>query len=477
MKFIRLDLLTLLISLFILSSCKNQNDIGLPVGDQQINGSLLVYDDITVKTDTDNVTTSSRVPGASNNPAAKTPLASLNDPRFGELKSIIATGLNLPNSSAYTIPTGTITTDSVVLELRYAQGFYGDSLASKFKVNVYRLKEKPAGRFYPSNYHWEKEADNFINTSKAGPYNARPNTNVRITDIRTGKPDSIKNVLPHLRVSLNPSKITPFIFEPAYVTSNTTFQNQIKGLYIELQRNQTSEVGANLMLNLDSSAVKVYYRANNAGTIDTGIVTLTMGTHTSEISRTFSSEIQTALAKANGTTNDLFYIQGMLGLRTRVGFPNVKTMFGNVDLKTIAITRAELVISPEPGTDNAPFIAQPQLTLYRLGNTLQRQQLPDANGTSQTSGDPRFLGAAAFGGNFIKASKEYHFLVTGYLQDLISGKTQDYGTYVGAIDTLNRSSVVDISPSFQSPGRLIATGSKKTSATRIKLNVIYTKNN
>ena len=55
MKFFRIDLLTLLISLFILGSCKNQNDIGLPVGDQQINGTLMVYDDIVVKTDTDNV--------------------------------------------------------------------------------------------------------------------------------------------------------------------------------------------------------------------------------------------------------------------------------------------------------------------------------------------------------------------------------------------------------------------------------------
>ncbi|WP_295769801.1 DUF4270 family protein [uncultured Mucilaginibacter sp.] len=476
MKFIRLDLLTLLISLFILNSCKNQNDIGLPIGDQEINGTLLVYDDIQVKTDTENVVSTARVDLGQSNPVAKTPLASLRDPRLGEITSNIATGIYLPGRSAYTVPTGTITADSVVLELYYTQGFYGDSLNSKFKVNVFQLKEKPLNQNYQANKHWTTEGDNWVNPSKAGPYNARPNTNVKVTDAVAGKADTVRNAAPHLRVSLQPSKVTQYLFNAATVTGNSTFQNSIRGLYITLQRNQPSETGANLMFNLDNSAIKVYYRANNAGTIDTGVVSLGMATHVAEISRTFSSEVQSAL-NSTATSNDLFYIQGLLGLRTKVSIPNVKNMFGNVDLKTIAINRAELVVSPEPGTDLPPFLPSPQLTLYKLANTLQRQQLPDAASDGRSVYDPRFFSSLEFGGNYIKSKKEYHFLVTGYLQDLVSGKTQDYGTYIGAIDTLARATFVDVAPSFQSPGRLIATGNKKSSPTRIKLNVIYTKNN
>jgi len=468
MKFLRLDLLTLLISLFILGSCKNQNEVGLPVGDQQLDGTLMVYDDINVKTlaeDTANTTG-----------LAKTPLADLNDPRLGRTQADIATGINLPGTAAYTVPAGTITTDSVILELRYADGFYGDSLSSKYKINVFQLAQssKPTGDLYYSNKVWNRLTDNWVSTN-AGPYNVRPNTKVKVTDIRAAKADTVISMDPHLRVPLQASKFTNFLFTAANVTSNATFQNAIRGLYLTVERSQASQSGGALMFDLSTSAVKVYYRANNSGTIDTGVATLALTNYSAPIKHTYSTEVNTALA--GNTSADAFYVQGLAGLRTKVSFPNIKTMFGNVDLKTIAINRAELVISPDPGTEFAPFIPQPQLTLYRYGITLQRQQVPDANGSSTTIGDPRFFGAAVFGGNYITAKKEYHFVLTGYIQDLVSGKLTDYGTYIGAIDSTTRTTQVAIAPTIQTAGRLIATGSKKTSPYRIKLNVIYTKNN
>jgi hypothetical protein len=484
MKFLRLDLLTLLISLFILGSCKNQNDIGLPVGGQQLEGSLLVYDDIVIKTDSDNVPITLGSPGT----FVKMPLSSLNDNVFGVSEASIAAALNLPASAAYTVPTGTVTTDSVVLELRYTDGFYGDSLNSKYKVNVTQLSEKPASsKNGYSNKVWSRGTALLNDPARNTAFNVRPTTPVKIFHILAGKKDTLRNVAPHVRVVLKNSDIPNLLFNtPAAITSNTAFQNALNGLYISLQRNQPSEAGGTLMLNLDSSRVNVYYRANNAGVIDTNVVALNFGVQGGAVTprydvskgiNTYPTDIKNALAST--TSNDVFYLQGLAGLRAKVAFPNIKTMFGAADLNGIAINRAELVVTPVPGTDLPPFVAQPLLTLYRLDITKQRKQLPDANGSSAGALDPRFFGANVFGGNFLPASREYHFVITGYIDDLLRGKLVDYGTYIGTIDTYNRVSAgsVDIGSTIQTGGRVVAVGSNKNSPYRIKLNVIYSKNN
>ncbi|HSY77844.1 MAG TPA: DUF4270 family protein, partial [Bacteroidia bacterium] len=115
-----------------MNSCKNKDTVGLDPGPAlQLNGSLIDTATVIVNTlKEDSVPTSS---------LAKTPLGYFNDPIFGPLESSIAVGLNLPGSAPYSLPTGTISIDSAVLVLKYADGFYGDSLTSRYKVNVYQL--------------------------------------------------------------------------------------------------------------------------------------------------------------------------------------------------------------------------------------------------------------------------------------------------------------------------------------------------
>ncbi len=135
MKFFRLDLLTLLISLFILNGCKNQDTVGLGITSSgQAKGTLV--DTATIATNTvleDSIVTVV---------LGKNPLAYFNDPVFGTTEANIASSLDLPGSTAYVLPTGTITIDSVRLVLRFADGFYGDSVASNYKLNVYQLNEQ-----------------------------------------------------------------------------------------------------------------------------------------------------------------------------------------------------------------------------------------------------------------------------------------------------------------------------------------------
>ena len=99
MKFFRLDLLTLLISLFILNSCKNEDTIGLGIDSStQLNGSLIDTSTIIVNTQPD-----------AGNPLSKDSISTsgilqntvgyFNDPVFGTTESNISPGCQFAQSN------------------------------------------------------------------------------------------------------------------------------------------------------------------------------------------------------------------------------------------------------------------------------------------------------------------------------------------------------------------------------------------
>jgi len=461
MKFFRLDLLTLLISLFILNSCKNQSPIGLGVNSSgQLNGSLV--DTSTIITNTvleDSVVTSG--------PLSKNPLAYFNDPVFGTTEADIATDLNLP--SGYTPPTGTITIDSVRLVLRYADGFYGDSITSSYKVNVYQLNERfNSGTTYYNDKQWN------VSTNLLGTltFNARTHDSIKIFNIITGAPDTLIKVPPQIRIPISTNFINSNFFNASSTTlaSNTIFQNMVKGLYITLDKTKTTGAGGVFMIK-PADSIAVYYRAINGTVIDTAVVNLPVSSFAVQLKHTYSATIQTEL---NNTTSSrgTIYLQGLAGLRAKVSFPNLLLNLRNNLLKKdsdIVINRAELVVTVSPGSD-IPYVPLPKLTMYRLDLAHQRGYVEDAS-----SADSRYGGVAIFGGYYVPTQKEYHFIVTAYLQDLLFKNTIDYGTYIAPVDTTNTSSV-DIAATPQVAARTVAVGgANKSSPYRIKLNIIYTK--
>ena len=459
MKFFRLDLLTLLISLFILNSCKNKDTIGLGLNSStQLGGSLIDTATIVVNTlKEDSVATTN---------LAKTPMGYFIDPVLGTTESNIAVGLNLPASSAYTLPTGTISIDSAVLVLRYADGFYGDSITSKYKVNVYQLGVRPLGKIYYSN-------DSSFRLSKMSligtrSFNAHTHDSIKIYNIITGAPDTLIKVVPQLRIPIDKAFINTILFNAgsAQLASNVVFQNNVKGLYITLDKSGTTGAGGTMMFKL-SDSLNVYYRAVSGTTIDTAMVSLPLSTSSAEIKHTLSTAVTTDIHDTT-SSKDLIYLQGLAGTKVRIKFPYLKNIIKNVG--NIVINRAELVITPSPGS-TIPFKAQPKLTMYRYDIAHQKAELEDAS-----QSDARYQGVGTFGGYYSSSLKNYHFIVTAYVQDLMNGKTVDYGTYLAPVDTTNTTSV-DINPTAQTAGRTIAVGTDKNSPYRIKLNIIYTKIN
>jgi hypothetical protein len=465
MKFFRLDLLTLLISLFILIGCKNQGTVGLGLNPSaQLNGTLV--DTSTVFTNTvldDTVATTG---------LAKTPLAYFNDPVFGLTEANIATDLNLPSSASYTPPAGTIVIDSARLVLQYADGFYGDSTTSNYTVNVFQLKEKYSGTTtYYNNKQWNYDPNALLGSLT---FSARTHNKIKIYNIITGKPDTLMNALPQIRIPISTNFVNSNLFNASSTTlaNNKLFQNIVKGMYITLDKSKTTGPGGVFMIKSDT--LSVYYRNINGSTIDTLMVNLPISSMAAQVKHTYSTTIQTEL---NNTTpsRGTVYLEGLAGLRAKISFPallsNLRNNLSKKD-SDIILNRAELVVTPVAGSD-IPYKPSPKLTMYRLDLAHQRLPVEDAN-----AGDARSGGAVVFGGFYITSQKNYHFIITAYLQDILNNRTIDYGTYLAPIDTTGTSGApsVDINPSIQQGARTVAGGgANKASPYAIKLNIIYTK--
>jgi hypothetical protein len=458
MKFFRLDLLTLLISLFILNSCKNQDTIGLGVNaSTQITGNLIDTSTVIINTiPEDSVITSG---------LANTALSYFKDPLFGTTEANIAMDLNLPGSAAYVIPPGTISIDSALLVLRYSpEHFYGDSIASRYKVNVYQLNERLfAGSSYLSNKRWNYNSGTLLGTKT---FFSRTNDSIKIVNPVGGGPDTPAKVPPQLRIPISTSFINTILYNASatQLNSNLVFKNNVKGLYLTLDKNQAGP-GGSFMFSLDSAAaIQIYYKNYDGTTVDTAIVSLPSTLHASEIKHTYTTTIQTELS--NTTTNrKTFYLQGLAGLRSKISFPYIKNLLKSLG-GNIAVNRAEVVITVVPGS-TIPFVPLPKLAMYRYDLANQRILIQDA-----AQGDPRAFGAAAFGGFYNPVSQQYHFLITGYIQDLLRGVTTDLGTFIGPIAP-DVTGLISATP--QIDGRTAAVGFDTTSPYRIKLNLYYTK--
>src|SRR6201989_2911988 len=90
MKFFRLDLLTLLISLFILNSCKNESTIGLTNGHGTISGSLIDTATVFANTTNDDTVVTSGI--------TNVPVGFFKDPLLGTTTSNMITDINLPGA-------------------------------------------------------------------------------------------------------------------------------------------------------------------------------------------------------------------------------------------------------------------------------------------------------------------------------------------------------------------------------------------
>ena len=475
MKFIKLDLLTLLISLFLFASCENTSTIGLEIDPSiAIDGGLV--DTITIKSRT------ILEDADQTHFATRFPLGYLKDPIFGTTESSLAMTVALPFAE-FSFGTAPVV-DSAVLVLNYGTEFYGDSTAT-YSIDVHQLNVNLAREpsFLSSRTYPYAPA---LLANKTGKL--YPNTRYKVTDVVAGKADTARIVTPQIRIPLNRTFIQSYLAGASTndLKSDAEFKRYFKGLHLQINKAGSTGIGGIAFFNLRAagSGITVYYKKDNATTSG---VRDTISTNFPITASTYSPIAASIKHDYTGTPvatqldnptvqYPITYLQPLAGVRNRISFPYLDKFA--TEMGKIVINKAELVVELSTGTDIQPFNGAPRLALYRYDIAERRQNVPDNDTPTQTGsgGDRRALGPAVFGGYFNLVTKQYIFVITSYMQDLIDKKTKDYGTFLAALPGAE----FEVYPSFSAAGRSVIGSFKKSPSAGdnvIKLNIYYTKIN
>lgn len=458
MKFIKSDLLTLLVSLFILSGCDNPAGVGLDVGpDIALDSKLLDTSTVFTKLQKQDRIVS--------NFANQSALGYFNDPVFGKTTASIAVGLTMPSVN-YSFGKSPVL-DSAVLVLPFAN-FYGDSLHSNFTAEVRQLDEVLFNASSP-NYYSDKIWLKNSTVIGSHTFTANYTDSISIQAIIAGAADSMQLVPRQLRIKIDANFVKNNIInlDSLNKISNTAFNNFIKGLYISINKGATTGEGGLFTFNTKSSGaarLDVFYKTTNtSGTIDTLLNSFLIdgenGNAATEISWDMDGTVVKSEIENPTKNNHLLYLKGLGGTAIKVDFPYLSKLKSLG--KNIAINRAELVFTVDGSPANASYNPISRMRIYRWDIANRPQRLPDEN-----QADPRYMGPGFIDGFYNKDKKTYTFNLTGYIQDLISGRTKDFGTFITAND-------YTATDALSTLGRSVI-GGGDNSTYKVKLRVFYT---
>ncbi len=468
MKFLKLDLLTLLISLFLFASCENTSTIGLQV-DPSIAVKGVLTDTITINSRTiaDEV--------ASTDLIARHPFGYIKDPIFGTTESSLSMTVNLP-VAAYNFGT-TPLIDSVVLVLNYGTNFYGDS-TSIYNIEVRQLNFNLSRETsFPSTREYSSYSQ--LLGSKSG--RLFPNTRIKVTDIVTPGTDTTRSATPQLRIPIDKDFIQANIIDinAENRKTNANFTRFFSGLQVTLNKTGSTGTGGIAFFDFagSNSSLVLYYKKVDVSTTlkDTVQVAFPIATASNPVVATIKHDYTgtpVATQLANPTTPySETYLQPLSGVRNKISFPYLSKFAANVG--KIVVNKAELVIDVANGSDILPFVPAPRLALYRYDLAERRQNVPD---NDQNDGRNASRGLQSFGGYYNILTKQYVFDVSLYIQDLLDGKIKDYGTFLAPSPLTE----YQVSSSVSTAARAILGTFKKNPGAGdkvMKLNIYYTKIN
>lgn len=347
-------------------------------------------------------------------------LGSMSDPLLGKTSASMYAGMVLaePNSD---FP-NTLTPDSAILYVPLLDpplNFYGNTL-SKTSLTVRFL----AGDIDPSAVYYQDFVPSRVQTSKT-EYNG---------PLYSSSYDSIgfrKDKLelhPGLRIKLSADMAAALMHMPkeAY-QSNENLRKYISGFSWEPndvdQAPGEGGIGVFDFKNVISTGyrakVLLYYSDTQTFLFTFDGINRTI---TSGKTGPYPAEVNAQLSNPGKSAGRTF-AQSLQGLKTHILFPSLLNLIKGQP-NNIAINRVELNIVADNSVNNTQFFPAPRLNLFQpiRKGAIRNSLLPDAV-------------YSTFGGDYNAASGCYKFLLTRYVQDLITtyfktGEDQNYGVYL-----------------------------------------------
>jgi hypothetical protein len=465
MRFIKLDLLTLLVSLFIFASCENPSGIGLDV-DPDIALQSKIVDTSTV------ITKLQKRDSVLANYTTQSVLGYFDDATFGKTTANIALALTMPSTN-YKFGTNP-TLDSAVLVIPFL-GFFGDSANSTFTAEVRQLNEvlyNESGKSYYSNKTWLKNST--VLGSKIVTTNLKDS--ISIQAVTSGKIDpdldSLVKVPRQLRIKLDANFVKSNIMNLDSINkiSNLAFNNYIKGLFLSI--NQGASTGKGGLFSLDTytngaARLDIFYKTTNtSGVIDTleSISTFNIsgssGNAATELTWDMTGTPVKTELESTAKNSNLLFLKGLAGTYVKVEFPYLDKLKGLGE--NVTINRAELIFYTDDNATYGNYDPISRFRTYRWDIANRPQLIPDVS-----PNDPRYLGPGFVGGYYSSATKSYVFNFTGYIQDLLRGKLKNYGTFITPSDFSTAAN------GLNTLGRSVVGGGSNTNY-KVKLRIFYT---
>ncbi len=369
-------------------------------------------------------------------------LGHLSDPTFGNSSAGIYTELALGGGSVSFGSSPAI--DSVVLTLQLSS-YYGDT-TSAVGIRVHQLTEsmdQSTTYYQTSKLGYDPTPLNYQLTG----YTIQPNTAIVIdTSIYAA----------HLRIRLS-QQFGQYLLNHESDLNNR-LSDFLKGLYIEAV-SHTGPYGYMLITNMTSSltGLTLYYHNSDAQGMRYTLSCTDKCARFTHIDHDYNASqdqnfISEVLHHQTDIGNDVLFVQGGGGVKTRISFPYLEHAFEQFDNRVV-IHRAELVIS---NADRTEKILTPStaLTIQGIGKSDSSIRfLPD---------DDYYTNSSYYGGVYDVNNNEYRFRITKYVQELVLGE----GDWCPDINLIVRGSAVR-------PSRLVFHGTDPDSPLRMRLEIAY----
>lgn len=364
------------------------------------------------------------------------------DPVFGKSNAGIFTQLALSGSAVNFGNHPVI--DSLILTIQLS-GYYGDTNSS-VGIRVHQLNEalNSQTKYYQnSTVSYDPTP---LNYSLSG-YTLHPNSSIIADTSVLG---------PHLRIRLS-QQFGQYLLNHQDDLNNR-FQDFLKGLFINAISHSGND-GYMLTTNMTSalSGLTLYYHNDNENgqrytfSCSENCVRFTKFEHEYSTS-TNTDFIQEVLQGQSSLGEDVLFVQGGGGVKTRITFPYLENAFAELGNRVI-IHRAELIITnAHPGE---MFFIQPNaLTIQGIGKTDNSIRfLPD---------DDYYTSSNYFGGSYDASKSEYRFRITHYVQQLI----HQQGDWSNSVNLIVRGSAVRVN-------RLVFNGTNPDSPSPLRLEITY----
>ncbi len=393
------------ISILFTQCKKDESQLGLNVQPQSDQIGLNVNDTlslITYTTLSDSIATDEISSGML--------LGVYQDPFLGRAEASIYTELRLEGAVDFTPEGGTLSdlaVDSVVLYMAVSGG-YGNMDAQTYEV--YQMTQSlDIDSTYYSNRNVATTSLNLVKAGE-GTITVNPNLPGYVNGNLTS--ESI------LRIPLSVNDFAmPIINQSGSGVLNANdgtgfFVEWFKGIYITTKNTvQSTNEGAILYVDPIStnSKVTIYYRDNSGSASEYDTIQYDLNINSScarfnHLEQDYSGTLVESQLLDSTEGQDVFFLQTMGGVRSKVAFPDLTSF---LDSNKLIVNKAELILPVQYYASDA-YVPSSELFLVRTLSDGSISFIPDYN-------EDR-------GGTFIESTNSYTFNVTRYLNQMIAGE-------------------------------------------------------